>query len=81
MLMLKKKNKFTYEKRLEKYWEDSSASEQYRLVRYEIDSRDRLTGNFSCIAFGDKDWANKVAKHYNIEVTPQLLEDDAYDDV
>lgn len=68
------------ELRLEKYWDDYSAEEFYRLVEYRFDKKDRLIKDFEYIyrGHGNKKWADATARHYGIKVTPPLLDEKEY---
>lgn len=68
------------ELRLEKYWDDHSAAEHYRLVEYNFDKKDRLIkdSEYSWRGSGDKKWADVTSRHYGIKVTPPLLDEKEY---
>ena len=72
--MLFKKAKPTYEKRLEKYWDDNEACDAYRLVKYEI-IKGKGQDGFYWLGGGDKEWAKKIAKHYGLSITAPIEED------
>lgn len=63
--------------RLEKYWDDYSAVEYYRLVEYRFDKKGRLI-DYIFRGHGDKKWANITARHYGVKVTPPLLDEKEY---
>lgn len=66
--------------RLEKYWNSYAAAEQYRLVEYHFDKKDRLIKDFeyNWMGSGDKKWADTTARHYGIKATPPLLDEKEY---
>lgn len=65
----------TYEKRLEKYFDNYAAEEAYRLVKYEI-KNGKVQEDFYCLGGGNKEWARKIAQHYNLSVTEPIHEED-----
>lgn len=69
--MLFRKKKITKELRLEKYWDDYEALEKYRLVRYWW-KNGKFKGLWSYSGTGDKEWAKKQAKHYNLSITTPI---------
>lgn len=68
------------ELRIEKYWDPYQAGEFYRLLEYRFDKKDHLIkGNeYGWLGSGDKNWANKTMKHYNIRITPPFLDESEY---
>ena len=74
-MFLRKKSKPVYELRLEKYFDNNSAEEQYRLVKYEI-IRGELQDDWYWLGSGDKEWSRKIAKHYGLSVTSPINEDE-----
>lgn len=79
MLLRNKKPDHT-ELRLEKYWDAYQAGEFYRLVEYRFDKKGRLVkGNeYGYMGAGDKNWANKTAKHYDLRITKPFLDEKEY---
>ena len=73
--MLFKKKKPVYELRLEKFWENYDACESYRLVKYEI-KKGKVQKDWYHLGSGNKDWANKIAKHYGLKITTPVFKDD-----
>ena len=73
--MLFKKAEPTFEKRLEKYWDNHEAVEAYRLVKYEIVNGEVKDGCY-WLGSGDKEWARRQAKHYGLSITTPIDEDD-----
>lgn len=69
------KKKIVRERRLEKYWDDHEAKEYYRLVKYWWENG-KYKGLWMSVAIGDKDWANRQAKHYGLSITTPIDEDD-----
>ena len=72
--MLFKKKKVTKEKRLEKYWDDFSAKQCYRVVEYTW-VNGKLQDGYTIVSGGDSDWANRQAKHYGLRITTPIKED------
>ena len=57
--------------RLEKYWDEFRAAESYRLVEYyHINGQPRV---WFIRATGDKDWANRTSKHFDLKIEPEPL--------
>lgn len=80
MIFRKRTEKSYYgEKRLEKFWDNFEADERYRLVQYEISANGKLTGGISYLGEGDKEWARRTAKHYNLSVTTPVFDPDEED--
>ena len=73
--MLFKKKEPVFEMRLEKFFDNYAASERYRLVKYEI-KKGKVQKGAYWMGTGNKDWANKIAKHYGLKVTTPIFEDD-----
>lgn len=76
MFFKKNTKKCFGEKKLEKYWDNFVAEERYRLVQYEISATGKLTGRLVLLGDGDKEWARRTAKHYDLSVTEPVFDPD-----
>ena len=57
------------QKRLRKYWDDSFAEYRYHLLSTEIfPSFYGSLPYWEEVASGDRDWAEKIADHYGLEI-------------
>lgn len=73
-MLFKKNKKEIKELRLEKYWDDETARQEYRLVEYVfIDGK--MQDHCLYKGIGDSDWANRQSKHYGLHITKPLKED------
>lgn len=72
----KTEKRYLGEKRLEKFWDNYDAEERYRLVRYELSANGKLTGGLALLGDGDKEWARRTAKHYNLAITDPVFDED-----
>ena len=73
--MLFRKKEPVFEMRLEKYFDNYDAAERYRLVKYEI-KKGKVQKGWYYMGSGNKDWANKITKHYGLKVTTPIFEED-----
>ena len=73
--MIFKKKEPVFEMRLEKYFDTGDAAERYRLVKYEI-KKGKVQKGWYWMGSGNKDWANRIMKHYGLKVTTPIFEDD-----
>lgn len=73
--MLFRKKEPVFDMRLEKFFDVHEATEEYRLVKYEIKNGKVQKGVY-WLASGNKEWAKKIARHYNLGVTEPVFEDD-----
>lgn len=73
--MLFKKKELVFEIRLEKYFDAGEAAERYRLVKYEI-KKGKVQKGWYWMGSGNKDWANKISKHYGLKITTPIFGDD-----
>lgn len=63
--------------RLEMFFEIVSASTQYRLMKYAVNKDGSLDPeDFYWMGSGDRDWAKKIAKHFQIPINDAPLAED-----
>ena len=75
MRLFRRKKEFSTEKRLEEYFDIETAEIRYRLVLYHFWDGELCDCGFEYLGDGDKEWARKIAKHYDLTVTTPVWED------
>lgn len=56
------------DRRLVKEWDDDNANNQYNLYEYTCTPETYYQKAWLKLASGDKAWANRIARHYKLEV-------------
>lgn len=79
-MLLKRRKVITRRKRLQEYFDIGMAEMRYRLIEEEMEYsfyRGRHTVVDVCwLGTGDKEWARRIAKHYDLSIEGPLEEDE-----